>query len=201
MKLFDLAKIIRSKNAGPLYITFDLMFDSRENMEKVVSALTKEQISAAYDVPVEQIDIIPYDADIRKYAANALLPAKVKSVTVDETKHSLLVTVSSDQSRVALGRKAQNVRLAGKLIGWTVTLTQEEAKSSTSNTMEVKLQEAAADLAAQLEISEATARKFVDNGFITIDGVRAADPENLLEIEGIDKAEVDRAVANAGKNA
>ncbi|MBR2080404.1 MAG: DUF4387 domain-containing protein [Oscillospiraceae bacterium] len=61
MKLFDLAKIIRSKNAGPLYITFDLMFDSRENMEKVVSALTKEQISAAYDVPVEQIDIIPYD--------------------------------------------------------------------------------------------------------------------------------------------
>jgi len=122
-------------------------------------------------------------------------------VTVDETKHSLLVTVSSDQSRVALGRKAQNVRLAGKLIGWTVTLTQEEAKSSTSNTMEVKLQEAAADLAAQLEISEATARKFVDNGFITIDGVRAADPENLLEIEGIDKAEVDRAVANAGKNA
>ena len=122
-------------------------------------------------------------------------------MTVDETKHSLLVTVSSDQSRVALGRKAQNVRLAGKLIGWTVTLTQEEAKSSTSNTMEVKLQEAAADLAAQLEISEATARKFVDNGFITIDGVRAADPENLLEIEGIDKAEVDRAVANAGKNA
>ena len=153
------------------------------------------------ELGAERIDIIPYDADIRKYAANALLPAKVKSVTVDETKHSLLVTVSSDQSRVALGRKAQNVRLAGKLIGWTVTLTQEEAKSSTSNTMEVKLQEAAADLAAQLEISETTARKFVDNGFITIDGVRAADPETLLEIEGIDKAEVERAVANAGKNA
>lgn len=61
MKLFDLAKIIRSKNAGPLYITFDLMFDSKEKMEKVVTSLTKEQISAAYDVPVEQIDIIPYD--------------------------------------------------------------------------------------------------------------------------------------------
>ncbi|MBQ3072919.1 MAG: DUF4387 domain-containing protein [Oscillospiraceae bacterium] len=61
MKLFDLAKIIRSKNAGPLYITFDLMFDCKEKMDKVVSSLTKEQISAAYDVPVEQIDIIPYD--------------------------------------------------------------------------------------------------------------------------------------------
>ena len=155
------------------------------------------------ELGAERIDIIPYDADIRKYAANALLPAKVKNVSVDETKHALLVTVSSDQSRVALGRKAQNVRLAGKLIGWTVTLTQEENKNNNSpqTDMETKLQEAAAELAAQLGISEVTARKFVDNGFITIDGVRAADPETLLDIEGIDKAEVNRAVANAGKNA
>ena len=157
------------------------------------------------ELGAERIDIIPYDADIRKYAANALLPAKVKNVSVDELKHSLLVTVSSDQSRVALGRKAQNVRLAGKLIGWTVTLTQEENKHNQGAgapiDMESKLQEAAAELAAQLGISEVTARKFVDNGFITIDGVRAADPETLLEIEGIDKAEVSLAVANAGKNA
>ena len=61
MKLFDLAKIIRSKNAGPLYITFDLMFDSRDNMNEVVRKLRKEQISEAYNVPVGQIDIIPYD--------------------------------------------------------------------------------------------------------------------------------------------
>ena len=150
----------------------------------------------------ERIDIIPYDEDIRKYAANALLPAKVKNVSVDEEKHALLVTVSSDQSRVALGRKAQNVRLAGKLLGWTVTLTQEEQrKSSPVTDMETRLQQAAADLAAQLKISEVTARKFVDNGFITIDGVRAADPETLLEIEGIDAAEVQQAVANAAENA
>ena len=61
MKLFDMAKIIRSKNAGPLYITFDLMFDSRERMEEVARKLTKEQVAAAYEVPVEQIQIIPYE--------------------------------------------------------------------------------------------------------------------------------------------
>ena len=61
MKLFDLAKIIRSKNAGPLFITFDLMFDSRERMEEVARKLTKEQVAAAYDVPVSQIQIIPYE--------------------------------------------------------------------------------------------------------------------------------------------
>ena len=61
MKLFDMAKIIRSKNAGPLFITFDLMFDSREGMEEVARKLTKEQVAAAYEVPVEQIQIIPYE--------------------------------------------------------------------------------------------------------------------------------------------
>jgi N utilization substance protein A len=153
------------------------------------------------ELGAERIDIIPYDEDIRKYAANALLPAKVKSVSVDEDKHALLVTVSSDQSRVALGRKAQNVRLAGKLLGWTVTLTQEETKAAGKTDMETKLQQAAALLADQLKISVETARKFVDNGFITIDGVRAADPETLLNIDGIDQAEVEQAVANAGDNA
>ena len=152
------------------------------------------------ELGAERIDIIPYDSDIRKYAANALLPAKVKNVTVDEEKHALLVTVSSDQSRVALGRKAQNVRLAGRLLGWTVTLTQEENKPAAKTDMESQLQRAAALLAEQLQISVATARKFVDNGFITIDGVRAADPETLLNIEGIDQAEVNQAVANAGDN-
>lgn len=152
------------------------------------------------ELGAERIDIIPYDSDIRKYAANALLPAKVKNVTVDEEKHALLITVSSDQSRVALGRKAQNVRLAGRLLGWTVTLTQEENKPAAKTDMESQLQRAAALLAEQLQISVATARKFVDNGFITIDGVRAADPETLLNIEGIDQAEVNQAVANAGDN-
>ena len=153
------------------------------------------------ELGAERIDIIPYDEDIRKYAANALLPAKVKSVAVDENKHALTVTVSSDQSRVALGRKAQNVRLAGKLLGWTVTLCQEENRAHSKNDMESKLQQAAETLADELAISVDTARKFVDNGFITIDGVRAADPETLLAIEGIDKAEVDQAVANARDNA
>ena len=60
------------------------------------------------ELGAERVDIIPYDADIRKYAANALLPAKVKSVDVDEAGHTLRVTVAGDQSKVAFGRKAQN---------------------------------------------------------------------------------------------
>jgi hypothetical protein len=60
MKLIDIANILRSKNAGPLYITFDVMFDSAEKLERVLSSLTKEKISKAYDVDESVVDIIPY---------------------------------------------------------------------------------------------------------------------------------------------
>ena len=60
-KLIDYTKILRSKNAGPLFITFDLIFNDRESMNYVLNALTKEQVAAAYDVAVEKIDIIAYE--------------------------------------------------------------------------------------------------------------------------------------------
>jgi len=59
-KLIDYTKILRSKNAGPLYITFDLIFHDRETMDYVARRLTKEQIAEAYAVPVEKIDVIEY---------------------------------------------------------------------------------------------------------------------------------------------
>ena len=59
-KLIDYTKILRSKNAGPLFITFDLIFNSSEDMEYVESKLKKSDIAKAYDVAEEKIDIISY---------------------------------------------------------------------------------------------------------------------------------------------
>ena len=59
-KLIDYTKILRSKNAGPLFITFDLIFHNNADMCYVSERLTKEHIAKAYDVPVEKIDIIVY---------------------------------------------------------------------------------------------------------------------------------------------
>ena len=59
-KLIDYTKILRSKNAGPLFITFDLIFHNNDDMCYVSERLTKEQIAQAYDVPAEKIDIIVY---------------------------------------------------------------------------------------------------------------------------------------------
>ena len=59
-KLIDYTKILRSKNAGPLYITFDLIFDEQKDMQYVAERLTKEAVSEAYNVAVDKIDIITY---------------------------------------------------------------------------------------------------------------------------------------------
>lgn len=60
-KLIDYTKILRSKNAGPLFITFDLIFNSKDDMRYVAQRLTKNHISKAYNVSIEKIDIIEYE--------------------------------------------------------------------------------------------------------------------------------------------
>ena len=149
----------------------------------------------------ERIDIVPYDEDIKKYAANALAPAKVQSVEVDEEKHELLVTVSDEQSRIAFGRRAQNVRLSAKLIGWNISLRSDEASAApAAPSIGEQMEAAAAKLAADLGISADSARRLVENGFVTIDGVRVADPAALTAIEGVDEQELTAALERLAKN-
>lgn len=60
MKLIEIAKILRSKNAGPLYITFDVMFDNSDDMQRVLNGISKEAIADVYDVDQENVSIIAY---------------------------------------------------------------------------------------------------------------------------------------------
>ncbi len=136
----------------------------------------------------ERIDIVPYDEDICKYAMNALLPAHVQSVEVREDRHELVVHVTEEQSKLAFGKKAQNVRLCSRLIGWNISILTEGG-------IEEKINRAALQLAEALKISTGTADKLVRNGFVTIDGVRAAGADALLEIEGINREEMAEALA------
>ena len=61
MKLIEIARILRSKNAGPLFVTFDLMFGCREDMEMVLAGLKTEDVAAAYGIDPGQISVIPYE--------------------------------------------------------------------------------------------------------------------------------------------
>ncbi len=134
----------------------------------------------------EHIDIVPYDEDIAKYAANALQPAHIQSVEVNGSTRELKVFVSESQSKLAFGKKAQNVRLASKLIGWNINIQVVAAAGGIDD----KIGKAAAELAESTGISVENAERLVRNGYVTVDGLIAADRDSLLAIEGIDSGEV-----------
>lgn len=131
----------------------------------------------------EKIDIIPYSDDIAQYTINALQPAKVQSVEVREEQNEVIVHVSEDQSKLAFGKKAQNVRLCSKLINRSVNL-------QTANPLEEKIVEAANKLAREFGVSVGTANKLVRAGYVTVDGIKEAGLQSLLEIEKINVEEI-----------
>lgn len=134
----------------------------------------------------ERVDIIPYDEDIRQYAINSLQPAKVISVEADSSRRDLKVKVSQEQSKLAFGKKAQNVRLSSKLLGWNMNIIVDEPTHEKS--IEEKLQEAITNLAESLKISNETAGKLVKNGFLTVDGIEAGR-EQIINMEEISEEE------------
>ncbi len=97
--------------------------------------------SVVQELRGEKIDIVPYSDDPARYVCNALSPAKVSRVFVDEDNHAMLVIVPDDQLSLAIGRAGQNVRLAVKLTGWKIDVksesvaTAEEEKNKSSNSI------------------------------------------------------------------
>lgn len=132
----------------------------------------------------EKVDIIRWDADIRTYVANALQPAKLSDVSPDEETHTIAVTVPEDQLSLAIGKKGQNARLAAKLTGWKIDINKQQRPEEIA--FEDKIHRATENLARIPGIGADTAHLLVSNGFLTLEGVLAAEPEDLTTIDGID---------------
>jgi N utilization substance protein A len=140
----------------------------------------------------ERIDIIPFDEDIKQYAMNALQPAKVQSVTIKD-RNMLEVTVTQEQSNLACGKRLQNINLASKLLKHKIVLEIETPKKVES--MEEKINKASKHLAEVFEISESSAHKLVENGFVSPDDVKTADKGQLTSIQGIEQTEIERIIS------
>lgn len=128
----------------------------------------------------EKIDIVRWNEDIKVFVSNALSPAKLMRVTADEATHSITVVVASDQLSLAIGKKGQNARLTAKLTGWKIDIQKDESAIG----FEEKVANAISALAAIEGIGAARAEKLVHSGFLTVEGIMAAELEDLLAIEG-----------------
>lgn len=133
----------------------------------------------------EKIDIHRWSPNVREFVMEALKPAKVKSIEVDEAKKTVRVLVDPDQLSLAIGKKGQNARLTAKLTGWKVDIEKIETAEIS---FEEKVNRAIAELAAVPGLDEDTARLLVNSGFHSIEGVLAADINDLIELLGEEKA-------------
>jgi transcription termination/antitermination protein NusA len=131
----------------------------------------------------EKVDIIRWSEDPREFVMEALKPAKIKSITIDEDRKAVQVTVDEDQLSLAIGRRGQNARLTSRLTGWEINISKDE---SVTQAFEQKLAQAITTLAKTLNIGEETARSLARAGMNSIDGILEADPNDIAEIAMID---------------
>jgi N utilization substance protein A len=133
----------------------------------------------------EKIDIIRWDPNVRAFVANALAPAKLKNLVIDEAKHSVKIIVDPDQLSLAIGKKGQNARLTAKLTSWSIDIEKEETAELG---FEEKVARAVKKLAAIPGIEPEVAQTLVKSGFHSLEGLRTADINDLTDILGPEKA-------------
>ena len=143
----------------------------------------------------EKVDIVKWSTDIKTFVTNSLAPAKLLRLEVDEAENAVKVIVESDQLSLAIGKKGQNARLTAKLTGWKVDIQKDEGDI----TFEEKISRATDQLAAVEGIGRDHAEKLVASGFLTLEGILAAEIQDLVDVEGFDAdvAQQVRAAAEA----
>ena len=132
----------------------------------------------------ERVDIILYDDNPAQFVVNAMSPAEVVSILVDEESNSMNVAVVEDQLSQAIGRNGQNVRLASQLTGWELNVMTEADAEEKSEQEAAKAQEMFRDL---LDVDDEIASILVQEGFTSVEEVAYVPEAEILEIEEFDE--------------
>ncbi|ENI7696696.1 transcription termination/antitermination protein NusA [Salmonella enterica] len=145
----------------------------------------------------ERIDIVLWDDNPAQFVINAMAPADVASIVVDEDKHTMDIAVEAGNLAQAIGRNGQNVRLASQLSGWelnVMTVDDLQAKHQAETHAAIEI------FTKYLDIDEAFATVLVEEGFSTLEELAYVPMKELLEIDGLDEPTVE-ALRERAKNA
>lgn len=132
----------------------------------------------------EKIDIVLWNKTVSQFVINAMAPAEISKIVIDEVKHKVDVIVAKDQLSIAIGRRGQNVRLASKLTGWNIDLMTEEDESKRRSEEFSSTTKLFMEL---LNVEEVIAQLLSVEGFTTLDQIAETDDDVLQSIEGFDE--------------
>jgi N utilization substance protein A len=127
----------------------------------------------------EKVDLFKWSANIRELVIEALKPAKLKTLEVDEAAHKVTVLVDEENLSLAIGRRGQNARLTQKLTGWEIDVKKEEEVAVQG--FEQKLAKATEALATSLQIETGVAEKIVRAGFLSVEGIAEVEAQDLID--------------------
>ncbi|MCX7556749.1 transcription termination factor NusA [Xanthomonadaceae bacterium JHOS43] len=142
----------------------------------------------------ERIDIVLWSDNPAQFVINAMAPAEVQSIIVDEEKHSMDIAVAEDKLAQAIGRGGQNVRLASKLTGWQLNVMTQDQVAAKSEAEQASARKVFID---KLEVDEEIAGILVSEGFSTVEEIAYVPTGELLAIEGFDEDIVEELRARA----
>ncbi|HET7717905.1 MAG TPA: transcription termination factor NusA [Bauldia sp.] len=131
----------------------------------------------------EKIDIIPWSNDAATFIVNALQPAEVAKVVLDEDAARIEVVVPDDQLSLAIGRRGQNVRLASQLTGWDIDILTEQEESERR---QKEFQERSALFIGALDVDEVVGQLLASEGFASVEEIAYIELDDLASIEGFD---------------
>lgn len=142
----------------------------------------------------ERIDIVLWSENAAQFVINAMAPAEVQSIIVDEERHSMDIAVSEDKLAQAIGKGGQNVRLASKLSGWQLNVMTQDQVAAKSEAEQATARQM---FIARLEVDEEIAGILVAEGFSTVEEIAYVPAAELLAVEGFDEDIVEELRARA----
>ena len=132
----------------------------------------------------EKIDIIPWSQDIATFVVNALAPAEVAKVVLDEDRERIEVVVPDAQLSLAIGRRGQNVRLASQLTGWDIDILTEQEESERR---QAEFQNRTKMFMEALDVDEVVGQLLASEGFGSVEELAVVDEKEIAGIEGFDE--------------
>jgi len=132
----------------------------------------------------ERVDIVLWDDNPAQLVINAMAPAEVSSIVVDEDRHAMDVAVSDENLAMAIGRNGQNVRLASELTGWTINVMSEEDAAAKQQDEVGGVVQIFVDA---LDIDEEFAEMLVEEGFASLEEIAYVPLDEMLAIDGLDE--------------
>ena len=142
----------------------------------------------------ERVDIVLWDDNPAQFVINAMSPAEVAAIIVDEDAHAMDIAVGADNLAQAIGRGGQNVRLASQLTGWTLNVMTE---SDIQAKQQAETGDILRNFIEELEVDEDLAQVLVDEGFTSLEEIAYVPVEEMLNIDGFDEETVNELRARA----